>query len=165
MSEHQKVEDRLRRKEREIIGLEDKIKAAHVYVQALRDVLKMMNTDDAAAPAVLRSGSAVAKAREEIMRQGIPVHISDLLKALGKDPTRENRASLTSSLSAYVRSGEIFTRPEPNTFGLVELGQTEKAEEVPIPPRGFGKDDASPLESGDREHADPFAEESDETPF
>ena len=30
----------------------------------------MIGTDDAAAPAVLRSGSAVAKAREEIMRKG-----------------------------------------------------------------------------------------------
>ena len=163
MNEHQKVEDRLRKKEREIIGLEEKIKAAHVYVQALRDVLKMMSTDDAAAPAILRSGSAVAKAREEIMRQGIPVHISDLLKALGKDQTRVNRASLTSSLSAYVRSGEIFTRPEPNTFGLIELGQTESAEETLAPPTGFGKDTVPPAEPVDIDQL--LMEKEDDMPF
>ncbi len=170
MSERQKVEEKLRRKEREIIGLEEKVKAAHVYVQALRDVLKMMGSDDVsgdddAAAVVLRSGSAVAKAKKEILRQGTPVHISDLLEALGHDQTRKNRASLTSSLSAYVRRGEIFTRPEPNTFGLIELGQTEKTEEVVTPPMGFGKDEAHPVEPADREHANPFMEEEDDPPF
>ena len=163
MSERREVEEKLRRKEQEIMGLEEKVKAARVYAQALRDVLKIMDGSkgDGTVEVVLRNGSAVAKAKEEIIRQGAPVHISQLLEALGKEQTRENRASLTSSLSAYVRRGEIFTRPEPNTFGLIELGQTEKAEEVPMPPRGFGKDEVPPLESGDREHA----EESDEIPF
>ena len=46
--------------------------------------------------------------------------------------------SLASSLAAYVRRGEIFSRPAPNTFGLLELGHLggEEAEE---PPSGFGK--------------------------
>ena len=167
MSERRKVEEKLRRKEQEIMGLEEKVKAARVYVQALRDVLKIMDgsKDDGTAEAVLRSGSAVEKAKEEIMRQGAPVHISQLLEALGKDQTRENRASLTSSLSAYVRRGEIFTRPEPNTFGLVELGQTEKAEKETIPPKGFGKDDALPVDPAGSESTQPFAVEDEDTPF
>ena len=171
MSERQKIEDRLRRKEGEILNLEEKIKAARVYVQALRDVLKIMGTpdvggrSDTAAETVLRSGSAVAKAREEILRRGILVHISDLLEALGKEVTRENRASLTSSLSAYVRRGEIFTRPEPNTFGLVELGQTEKAEKEAMPPKGFGEYEALPVDPAGSENAQPLAVEDEDSPF
>ena len=171
MSERRKVEERLLRKEAEILGLEEKAKAARVYVQALRDVLKIMNSDngssddDSSAETVLRSGSAVAKAKDHILRQGAPVHISELLAALGKDQTRENRASLTSSLSAYVRRGEIFTRPAPNTFGLIELGHAEEAEAAPAPPKGFGRDEAPPEGSVDRERIQPSAVEDDDAPF
>ena len=52
---------------------------------------------------------------------GKPLHISDLLVALGKETDHDNRAALSGSLSAYVRKHEIFTRPAPNTFGLVEF--------------------------------------------
>lgn len=172
MTDRQRIENRLRRKEQEIVSLEEKIKAARAYAQALRDVLKMMGTGAGstgaagANPVVLRAGSAVAKAREEILRQGTPVHISDLLESLGKDRTRQNRASLTGSLSAYVRRGEIFTRPEPNTFGLIELGQTEKAEEAPTPPKGFGQDKTDTVESAPWESSRPFAgQDDDEIPF
>ena len=172
MSDRQRVENRLRRKEQEIVRLEEKIKEARAYAQALRDVLRIMGTgagssgDDSANAVVLRAGSAVEKARAEILRQRAPVHISDLLEALGKDSTRENRASLTGSLSAYVRRGEIFTRPQPSTFGLLELGQTEKAEEAPTPPRGFGQYGTDTVESASSESIPPFAgQEDDEITF
>jgi hypothetical protein len=34
-------------------------------------------------------------------------------------------------LAAYVRRGEIFTRPSPNTFGLLELGHDNEADASP----------------------------------
>lgn len=145
MTERGKVEERLRRKEAEIQGLEEKLRSARGYAQALRDVLKMLDSVPASgAPAtpvesVLRPGSAVAQARDVILKVGTPMHLSDLLAAQGKKPTRENRASLTSSLSAYVRRGEIFTRPAPNTFGLVELDHRDGASQAREPPRGFGR--------------------------
>lgn len=55
-------------------------------------------------------------------------------KTLGKA-----EISLASSLAAYVRKGEIFTRPAPNTFGLVELGHKTIIEEEAGPPAGFGQ--------------------------
>ncbi|EBW9044121.1 hypothetical protein BZR70_24085, partial [Salmonella enterica subsp. enterica serovar Enteritidis] len=126
MSERKKIEDRLRKKEQEILSLEEKIKASKIYVNALRDILKMLESDDVndryESESSLRVGSAVDQARHVILGKSQPVHIDDLLIALGKDPTREAKASLTSSLAAYVRRGEIFTRSAPNTFGLVELG-------------------------------------------
>jgi hypothetical protein len=142
MSERKKIEDRLRKKEQEIGALEEKIKAARVYVQALRDILKMLGTDhdDATdAESVLRPGSAVAEARQVILNKRAPVHVNEILEALGREATREAKASLTSSLAAYVRRGEIFTRPAPNTFGLAELGHETTDDEVAEPPADFGK--------------------------
>jgi hypothetical protein len=140
--DRQKIQDRLRKKEQEIQALEEKLRAAKVYIQALQDVIRLMEEDDNASESVqqeasLKPGSAVAKARELILAKGTPLHISDLLLALGKESTRESRASLTSSLAAYVRRGEIFTRPAPNTFGLAELGHVAITAE-PEPPSDFG---------------------------
>ncbi len=145
MSERKKIEDKLRRKEQEIATFEDKIKDAKVYVKALRDVLKMLATAEVSAEEEqpqLKSGSAVAQARDAIMQNGRPLHIDDILSALGKENTRESKSSLTSSLAAYVRREEMFTRPAPNTFGLVELGHETVASPANEPPSGFGGQEA-----------------------
>ena len=108
MNERKKIEDRLRKKEQEIQELEEKMKAARVYIGALQDVLKLLPRETNVV--ALRPGSAVAQAREIILQAGKPVHINAILEGLGKEGTREARASLTSSLASYVRRGEIFTR-------------------------------------------------------
>jgi hypothetical protein len=148
MDERRVIEERLKKKEMEIQTLEDKLRSAKIYVQALHDVLRLLGGAPASpgetesgqiSETVPRSGSAVDQARQVILKTGSPVHISPLLAALGKDISRESRASLTSSLAAYVRRGEIFTRPAPNTFGLVELGHDAVADdEHNLPPSGFG---------------------------
>lgn len=142
MSERSKIEERLSKKKLEIQFLEEKIRATRVYVQALQDVLKLLEHDSEPsqpAESILRSGSAVDRARDVILKRRQPVHINELLEEMGKEPTRDSRASLTSSLAAYVRRGEIFTRPAPNTFGLVELGHSSVEDEATEPPSGFGK--------------------------
>jgi hypothetical protein len=140
MTERKKIEDRLRKKEQEIVALEEKAKAAKVYVQALRDILKLLGTDDEQddPEATLKPGSAVAEARQVILNTKAPVHINEILEALGKTVSRETKASLTSSLAAYVRKGDIFTRTAPNTFGLVELGHETTEDEDQEPPVDFG---------------------------
>jgi hypothetical protein len=150
MSESSVILDKIRRKEAEIQGLEDKLKVARIYLQALQDVLGAVERGAGAAGAdsALRVGSSVAQAREAILRAGKPVHISDLLVALGKVVTKETRASLASSLAAFVRRREVFTRPAPNTFGLVELGHLSEDDPTsPEPPLSFGK----PPTDGDTE--------------
>ncbi len=147
MSERQKIEETLRKKELEIQSLEEKIKVAKVYVRALRDVLKALDKGDDSeeAESILRQGSAVAQARDAILEKEMPVHIGELLSAIGKPQTREARSSLASSLAAYVRRGEIFIRTAPNTFGLMELGHNiEEEEKDPEPPSGFGQPPSSP---------------------
>lgn len=143
MSERKRIEDRLRKKQAEVASLEDKIKAAKVYINALQDVLKMLGRDahDVEEPeAKLRAGSSVAQARESILAKGEPMHIDDILGSIGKDVTSANKASLAGSLAAYVRDNDIFCRTAPNTFGLIELGhQSSGDEEEEEPPAGFGR--------------------------
>jgi hypothetical protein len=142
MNERQKIEESLRKKEQEIHSLREKIKVSKVYVKALRDVLKLLDkgNEAEAAESTLRQGSAVAQARDVILEREMPVHIGDLLGAMGKPQTRESRSSLASSLAAYVRRGEIFARTAPNTFGLIVLGHhSEEVKKNPVPPTGFGQ--------------------------
>ena len=143
MNESAIIIERIRRKEAEIQTLDERIRAAKIYVQALQDVLNAIGrakVDRPASDAALRAGSSVALAREVILRAAKPVHISDLLSAMGKGVTKEARASLASSLAAYVRRGEVFTRSAPNTFGLIELGHDSGSVSLPRePPAEFGE--------------------------
>lgn len=140
MNGYQKVERQIKKKEHEIQDLEAKIRDARVYIQAMQDMLKVLPRDNESGTivTVLRAGSAMAKAREVILRGGQPVHIIQILQGLGKELTRENRASVSSSLAAYVRRGEIFTRTGPNIFGLIELGHKNEPE-TSEPPPDFGE--------------------------
>lgn len=145
MSERRIIEDRLKKKQAEIHTLEEKLKAAKIYMAALRDIVRDLEKTDGVGDrdedgdAKLRAGSATAQARELILRQREPMHIDDILEAMGKVVTRDTKASLAGSLAAYVRKGEIFTRPAPNTYGLVELGHDETEDKLEEqPPTGFG---------------------------
>lgn len=145
MAENQVIQDRIRRKQAEVSALEEKLKAAKVYLTALQDILKDLNKAAGAESgpdreAKLKPGSSVAQAREIILKQGEPVHVDDILDEMGKARSASNRASLVGSIAAYVRKEEIFTRTAPNTFGLLELGHTDEApEEDDEPPAGFGR--------------------------
>lgn len=142
MDERGKIADQIRKKEREIESLEERLKTARVYLHAFRDVLKMLDTAPASGSgaAALKPGSAVAQARDAILRARKPLHITALLGALSKEDNRESRASLASSLAAYARRGEIFIRSAPNTFGLSELGhEAIKVPDEVVPPAGFGR--------------------------
>lgn len=141
MIEWRRIESLIRKKEAEIQLLESQLSAARAYLQALQDVSKVLPRKQPVgteAASALRPGSMVAQAREAILRHGSAMHISQILLAIGKKTTRKDRASLSGSISAYVRRGEIFTRPAPNQFGLVEFGGNETPSAVE-PPEGFGE--------------------------
>ena len=135
MISRQRLESKIKQKEQEIEGLELSIREAKAYLQALEDMLKLLPKNGEVRGAdALRSGSDMAKTRDAIRATGQPMHISAILPAIGKENTKKNRVSLGGSLSGYVRKGAIFTKPAPNTFGLVEL-----ADMGATPPEGFGK--------------------------
>ena len=142
MSERSVIEKQLEKKITEIQNLERKLEAAKVYVKALEDVLRAIDKDGADSASdggvSLRKGSLVAQARDVILDRGTPIHVDDLLEALGREVNRETKASLTGSIAAYVRKEEIFTRPAPSTFGFIELDHLEIEDEQEAPPENFG---------------------------
>jgi len=131
---------RIEKKQLEIRELEKQFAAAHAYIEALQESIKLLpkdvGTTKSAPEQALRPGSAVAKAREAILKAGKPLHITEILKVIGRPVDKNNRVSLSGSLSGYVKRGEIFTRPAPNTFGLAELNHDEMPAEEP--PEDFG---------------------------
>lgn len=121
---------RIQKKQTEIAEMERefaaKVQGEKRYLQAMYDALKLLPKDGAEAdsgrPAMLRKGSGTAKAYDALKRYGKPMHVTGIAEAIGKKATRQNTQGLASSMRAYVLKGEIFTKPAPNTYGLVEWG-------------------------------------------
>jgi hypothetical protein len=155
MMSRRKIEERISKKQQEIQELESQMREAKAYIQALQDVAKMLPRDGEAERETLdvsrdgetmRPGSMVADARNAILAAGKPLHVVDILKASGRENDRKNRTGMSGSLAAYVRRREVFTRPKPNTFGLIELMEKathQPASPAPVrqsPPDDFGLD-------------------------
>jgi hypothetical protein len=124
------IRKRIEKKEQQIYDLEAsrdnitiQIREATAALQAFQEILKLAPRDEEDTEQTepnIRVGSAVALARDALRKHGRPLHISKLLEAIGRPATHDSRVSLSSGLSAYVRKNEVFTRPEPNVFGLRE---------------------------------------------
>ncbi len=153
MAGRSKIEERIAKKEQEIQELEMKIREAKAYIQALQDVSRLLPRESepekverperASGDIVLRPGGAIYDARAAIQKAGRPLHITELLRLMNRPVDRKSRISVSSSLAAYVRAREIFTRPKPNTFGLVDMKQEPSEGEVKkadAPPDDFGFD-------------------------
>jgi hypothetical protein len=129
MGARESLQRMIDRKQQEIKQFEDNVRSAQVYIQALQDAMKSLPRESQSGgtgDATLRPGTIVYKTREVLRERGIPLHISDLLKAIGRSVDKNNRVAVAGTLSAYVRRGEIFTRPAPNTYGLVEMENGNK---------------------------------------
>lgn len=108
---------------KEIQELEMKIREAKAYLQALQDVAKLMPQDGEEEPieeGMPSARSYITDAKEAITNAGRALHIVEIIKMSGRKNDRKTRTGFSGSLAAYVRRGEIFTRPKPNTFGLIE---------------------------------------------
>jgi hypothetical protein len=103
----------------QISSIRRQVEMARVYIEAHEETLRLlprMNSEQ-----VLRAGSGLEKARDAIKKVGKPLRIEEILAAVGKENTKDARVSLSGSIAHYVRRGEIFTRPAPNTYGLREF--------------------------------------------
>lgn len=142
MSLRRKFERKIRDKDQEIQHLERSLIEAKAYLQAMQDAIRLIPAEgsaengEASSEMVVRPGSAMEAAVKALRDSGSPMHIMDLLKAMGKEPSPENRSSVGSQLAAYVRKGFLITRPAPNTFGLSEWGSTSDTDGGP--PDDFG---------------------------
>jgi hypothetical protein len=111
------------------------IREASAALQAFQEILKITPNDGTEADKPepkIRPGSIVALALETLRKHESPMHVTKLLEAMGKHPNHDQKVSLSSSLSAYVRDNKLFTRPEPNVFGLREWSSKEDPDLIEI---------------------------------
>jgi len=133
------------RKAQEIADLEHQIDMARVYLQAIQDSMKALPKDSQAQGQAddrageLRAGSVLARTREAIHKHGQPMHINAILEAIGLENTKKVRVSLIGSLGNYVRKGAVFTRPAPNTFGLMAMKSSQNGSVQRTLPDTFGE--------------------------
>jgi hypothetical protein len=134
MTNRGKIEDRIEKKEQEIQELEMRIREARAYIQALQDVAKLMPREGAVgdlesnSDSSPRAGSYIADAKDSILKAGRPLHVVEIIKMSGRKNDRKTRTGISGSLAAYVRRGDTFTRPRPNTFSLLELERNTSAQ-------------------------------------
>ena len=126
MALREELQRRIEKKQSEIREHEEAIRQAQAYIQGLVDTLKLIpKEDEFGSPDIsLRHGSNVAKAREVLRSAGRPLHISEILKAMGQPADKKHRLALAGSIAAYARKDQVFKKTDPNTFGLIEFGAT-----------------------------------------
>lgn len=131
MQLQREIDRRIEKKRLEIVELERQLGESKAYLSALVDTAKWL-PKSGDKEVTLRSGSDLAQARDFIKSKGQPAHVADILKGIGKEVNKANKISLSGSLGGYARKGVIFTKPAPNTFGLIEFenGGENKPEET-----------------------------------
>lgn len=140
------LERKIEAARQEIKRLEAELIEKRAFLQGLAEAHKLFPKNamnGTKTETVLRQGSDMAEARDFLKEFARPAHITDILAGIGKENTKQNRLSISSSLASYARKGEIFTKTAPNTFTLIGLEGAE------IPPQelpdGFGDDTSSPV--------------------
>ena len=148
MNIRKELDRKIEKKREEIAESEKSLGEARAYLQALEDMRKMLPKEPGSQEEVLlRPGTDLAKVRDVLQQEGKPLHVEELLKRTGKPPEKKHKISLSGSLASYVREHKIFTRPAPNTFGLIEFGS---ADGLPAdgPPENFGLENSDALATG-----------------
>ena len=137
MRAEREIQKKINAKILEVKELEEKLSNARSAIDAFKEAMKLVSKAQSVnGGGTLQPGSMVFKAHRILQTAGKPLHIKDLSERIWKEPTKTNRVSLSSSLAGYVRNESIFTRPRPNTFGLLDFEPIEETEELP---EGFGQ--------------------------
>lgn len=133
------IEKRIKQKEEEALRLREELVKAEAYIEAMQESLRLIkktsNADDGIG---IRPGSMIHKAQMVLRQEGKPLHVGDLLNRMGREVTKKNRMSLSGSLGTYVRNKQVFSRPAPNTFGLIEFDDSKLVPDQDELPEEFG---------------------------
>ena len=138
MSPRVKIEKQIKRRELEIQRLVDQkkeldsdIRDTETFIKGLQEALKHLPSEKKDTDTyTVRPGSDVYKALMILQNYGKPLRIEDILKNMGKEVNKHNRVNVASQLSHNYREGRIFTRPAPNTFGLLKWGDNQEIDDL-----------------------------------
>ena len=123
------LERRIEQERQKVANLRSQVERAEAFIAGLEEAMKLVPPEVIESKRQVshtpRSKSDVQKAKFQLSATGHSMHISDILKAIGKEDTKQHRASLSSSLARYARKGEVFRRDGPNEFSLIPLGVGE----------------------------------------
>ncbi len=120
MNLRREFEKLIEKKRVEIAEAQRAIDAGQAYIQAMVDAIKKLPKEDLASISPVRAGSEVEKVREVILQAGKPLHLGEIIAALGKPDDAESKAKIAGLLGWYTSKGKVFTKTAPNTYGLVE---------------------------------------------
>ena len=129
MNTPKKVQNQLKRKTKDLQELESKrleidiqISAARGAISALEEVMRHFPKEDIDGDPSrsLRAGGSVARIYDLLKKNGKPMHITEILEAMGKNTDIKSQQATGSQLNSYVRQSRIFSRDLPNIFGLRE---------------------------------------------
>lgn len=141
MSIRSQLEKKIENKRLEIVEIEARLREEKGFLQGLQEALKVLpkeGAEERKSEQLLRPGSNMAKAREYLRQYGKPAYIADILKGIGVETTKGNRASISGSLGNYARKREIFTALGQNIFGLIEFKEPREPDDSDEPPDDFG---------------------------
>lgn len=124
------LEKRLKRQRAELDAIEkDKVELASreavckAIIAELEGLLRLAPKEEGeTVEKALRVNTDPYHAREVLRKNRGPLHVKEILERIGGDTGRNRRSSLASQLGAYARKTEIFTKPGPNVFGLIDYG-------------------------------------------
>ena len=153
-----KIQRQISKKQEEISALEGElaklrshITEAHGVITGLEAALQLIPKEPSESDfqqdvASIRSGSDVERAYEFLCARGESTRIEVIVEGIGKENTKKTRQALAGQLSYNYREGRIFTRPAPNTFGLLQWpdsevsanDNTKSTNELELP-NGFGE--------------------------
>src|SRR5690242_2399842 len=100
MSLRRKFDRKIREKEAEIQELEHRLMEARAYVDAMQDAIRLLPPEPGAdggenvAEISIKAGSAMEATVKALRDAGKPMHIMEILPAIGREATPENRASI-----------------------------------------------------------------------
>ena len=114
-----RLQEKIKKEESEVADLRLSVARTRARSDGFDEVLRLLPRDG---EDELRAGSTMYEVREFLRAAGRPMHLDEILKAIGFEGRDDKRNSLRGSLAAYANKGRVFTKGDSQeTFGLIEF--------------------------------------------
>ncbi len=140
----------IQKEKQKILGFEGQIKHSQSFMLGLQEALRLLPKSSDIEPiqtqpkSTFRAESDAKKAYSFLTQIAKPMGITQILEGIGKPDTKQNRASLASSLYRSARKGNEIIKVGANLFTVqgIQTESTVKPKETLDLPPDFGKKDS-----------------------